>query len=344
MASHNFQPFSRGKLWSDAESIARIVSDTGTQYEEQVRARLEGYDAAGLEWRRIAVDASGRLTLAALSVSADIQIGAVEIKNASSDDRATVSAAGALKVDGSAVTQPVSGTFWQATQPVSLADSVSVQQATAASLNAQVVGNVAHAASDSGNPVKIGGVYRATIATLTDGQRSDLAVDTRQAVLVTLMNRNSATSAFTSSAPGRIDPTGTTTQPVSLAASVSAILTAETTKVIGTVNQGTGQGKTLLFGVITQGAAGTTELVAADATKKVKLVSYVVVLDAAGSVKFTDGTADLTGVMPMAANGGVASPGQPAAHLLETAAVNRPLNIVTVTGKAFGHFSYYLEA
>lgn len=32
---------------------------------------------------------------------------------------ATVSAAGALKVDGSAVTQPVSGTFWQATQPVS---------------------------------------------------------------------------------------------------------------------------------------------------------------------------------------------------------------------------------
>jgi len=32
---------------------------------------------------------------------------------------ATVSVAGALKVDGSAVTQPVSGTFWQTTQPVS---------------------------------------------------------------------------------------------------------------------------------------------------------------------------------------------------------------------------------
>lgn len=32
---------------------------------------------------------------------------------------ATVSAGGALKVDGSAVTQPVSGTFWQATQPIS---------------------------------------------------------------------------------------------------------------------------------------------------------------------------------------------------------------------------------
>lgn len=32
---------------------------------------------------------------------------------------AIVSASGALKVDGSAITQPVSGTFWQATQPVS---------------------------------------------------------------------------------------------------------------------------------------------------------------------------------------------------------------------------------
>jgi hypothetical protein len=32
---------------------------------------------------------------------------------------ASISAAGALKVDGSAVTQPVSGTFWQATQPIS---------------------------------------------------------------------------------------------------------------------------------------------------------------------------------------------------------------------------------
>ncbi len=34
---------------------------------------------------------------------------------------ATVTAGGALKVDGSAVTQPVSGSFWQATQPVSAA-------------------------------------------------------------------------------------------------------------------------------------------------------------------------------------------------------------------------------
>lgn len=36
------------------------------------------------------------------------------------------------------------------------------------------VGNVAAGSADSGNPVKIGGVYKATPATLSDGQRSDI--------------------------------------------------------------------------------------------------------------------------------------------------------------------------
>lgn len=40
----------------------------------------------------------------------DIEIGAVELKNGTDDTRATVTAGNALKVDGSAVTQPVSGT------------------------------------------------------------------------------------------------------------------------------------------------------------------------------------------------------------------------------------------
>jgi hypothetical protein len=40
--------------------------------------------------------------------------------------RLTITAANAAKVDGSAVTQPVSGTFWQATQPVSVAAAVHV--------------------------------------------------------------------------------------------------------------------------------------------------------------------------------------------------------------------------
>lgn len=134
------------------------------------------------------------------------------------------------------------------------------------------------------------------------------------------------------------------TLPVSLASLPALAAGSANIGDVDIASVATGQGKTLLFGAITQGAAGTTQLVAADATKKVKIASYTIVMDAAGSVKFTDGTVDLSGVMPMAANGGVAQPGQPAGHLLETAAINRPLNIVTVTGKAFGHFSYFLEA
>jgi hypothetical protein len=53
------------------------------------------------------------------------QIGIIE--DATTRGRyTTVTAANALKVDGSAVTQPVSGTFWQATQPVSIAAAVAV--------------------------------------------------------------------------------------------------------------------------------------------------------------------------------------------------------------------------
>lgn len=43
----------------------------------------------------------------------------------------------------------------------------------------EVVGNVAHDAVDSGNPVKVGGVYRATTSTLTDGDRADLWMNSR---------------------------------------------------------------------------------------------------------------------------------------------------------------------
>lgn len=51
--------------------------------------------------------------------------------------------------------------------------AVTVAQATAANLNAQVVGNAASAASDSGNPVKIGAKYNSTLPTVTNGQRID---------------------------------------------------------------------------------------------------------------------------------------------------------------------------
>lgn len=107
------------------------------------------------------------------------------------------------------------------------------------------------------------------------------------------------------------------------------------------VSQVTGQGRTLLFATIAQSVAGTTQLVAADATKKIKVVSYVFTLSLAGTVKFT-GTADLTGAMTFAANGGASAMAAPSAHFLETA-VNAALSIVSTVGAANGHISYFLE-
>lgn len=73
--------------------------------------------------------------------------------------------------------------------------SVNAAQATASSLNAQVVGTIASGSSDSGNPVKVGGRYNSTLPTLTDGLRGDLQVGTRGALSVQIMGVNSTAGA-----------------------------------------------------------------------------------------------------------------------------------------------------
>ena len=71
--------------------------------------------------------------------------------------------------------------------------NATIVQATASNLNAQVVGNVANAATDSGNPVKVGGVYQTTIPALTAGQRGDIQLDSRGALLVSVLDGVRAT-------------------------------------------------------------------------------------------------------------------------------------------------------
>lgn len=55
--------------------------------------------------------------------------------------------------------------------------SLTIAQATASSLNAQIVGTIASGSTDSGNPVKVGGKYNSSNITLTNGQRGDLQLD-----------------------------------------------------------------------------------------------------------------------------------------------------------------------
>lgn len=82
-------------------------------FSQAVAPHLRGWDETDGEWYRVPVD---HLT-GALKVTATLTAGSIEIGTVDQG----ASGAQAWKVDGSAVTQPVSGTFWQATQPVSLA-------------------------------------------------------------------------------------------------------------------------------------------------------------------------------------------------------------------------------
>lgn len=64
-----------------------------------------------------------------------------------------------------------------------------------------VQGTAASGAADSGNPVKVGGRYAATPSTLTDGQRGDMLLDTRQNLRVALYGADSV-SGITYSTTG----------------------------------------------------------------------------------------------------------------------------------------------
>jgi len=75
----------------------------------------------------------GTVTLGA----SDLEVGAVEIKNATTDDRVSVSVAGAMKVDGSAVTQPVSVASVALTPSAPSQATVGVASATAVSASAR---------------------------------------------------------------------------------------------------------------------------------------------------------------------------------------------------------------
>lgn len=110
-----------------------------------------------------------------------------------------------------------------------------------------------------------------------------------------------------------------------------------------TANPATSFGKTITYVAVAQGAAGTTVLAAADGTKKHKVIGGMLTMSLAGTLKFNDGVADLTGPMTFAANGGMVVPESPV-PFVETGAVNRALNLITTVGNANGVIAILTEA
>ena len=73
--------------------------------------------------------------------------------------------------------------------------SQQVYNLVSANMPVEAYGNIASGATDSGKPVKVGGVYQTTIPTLTAGQRGDLQVDSRGALITTSLDGARATYA-----------------------------------------------------------------------------------------------------------------------------------------------------
>lgn len=117
----------------------------------------------------------------------------------------------AIKVDGSAVTQPISaaslplptGAATAALQGGGLPSALSADR-----LKVESVGNVASGAADSGNPVKVGGRYDSVLPTLTSGQRGDLQLGSRGSLNVSLMAANSTASISATGNSDALSPVG----------------------------------------------------------------------------------------------------------------------------------------
>ena len=137
---------------------------------------------------------------------------------------------------------------------------------------------------------------------------------------------------------------GTDLALVSAAGALLVDASATTQPVSGTVtaNPATAYGKTITYVAVAQGAAGTTELAAASASNKHKIIGGMLTMSLAGTLKFNDGTVDLTGPMTFAANGGMVVPESPV-PFCQTAAVNRPMNLITTVGNANGVIAILTE-
>jgi hypothetical protein len=109
-----------------------------------------------------------------LLTTIDADTGGIATSAASIDGKLPALSGGAVPVTGPltdaqlrAAAVPVSGTFWQATQPVS---------GTVTAANA--AGDVAHDAADSGNPVKVGGkAVSSEPAPVAAGDRANFLTD-----------------------------------------------------------------------------------------------------------------------------------------------------------------------
>jgi hypothetical protein len=128
-----------------------------------------------------------------------------------------------------------------------------------------------------------------------------------EAEAVTLVRSVDNTEVGVSAQPLRVDPTGTTVQPVSLA--TTQVSASDETS---TVYNGT-TALTPLFSTIVASASGATTIIALVAAKRIRVLALQLVASGAVNAKWQSHVTptDLTGLAYLAANGGYVLPYNP---------------------------------
>lgn len=156
--------------------------------------------------------------------------------------------------------------------------TVTLKAATTYSPYIVATGNTASAGTDSGNPVKVGGVYASTPATYTNGQRADLQVGSRGSLSVQIMNQDGITGSNVV-ASNTDDQSGST----------NGLLVMNRQQVFDGTNWDRSTGcSTQASATIT--AASTTQIVALSGSTVIRVCSAWVGISASGTFKFVSGT------------------------------------------------------
>ncbi len=202
-----------------------------------------------------------------------------------------------------------------------------------------VQGSVASAATDSGNPVKIGGLFSTTAATVTSGQRSDIAVGSTGSVRVQLCNVNDGGSTnCVNLGSDNVDGASSTS------AAQRPIMASRGWKYNGSTWDRDFACTSQASATVTAGA--TTEIVALTASQVIRVCAFTIGISASGTVKFVQGTGTNCGtgtadIMPATqlTSGEVIAMGDGTAAVLRTASANA-LCVTAATGNAQVFVSY----
>lgn len=230
----------------------------------------------------------------------------------------SLTTAGELRINGAGYTQPVSGTFWQATQPVS---ALSLPLPSGAATDASL-GNLTETApaTDTGSSAINGRLQRIAqrLTTLITATGSPMQ---NSGGTVGISGTLPAFASTPTVNLGTLNGAATAANQSTEISSLSTIATNTTNAGAPSVAQDTAGNVKIIqasaSAAISMSTATTTQIVALSSAKKIYVVAYDVIAGGTGNVTFVygtgtncgTGTTALTGAYPLVANAGLTKGG-----------------------------------